>query len=667
MRRARALSAAALLALVAPAAAEDDVPAPTADDQPTLRGMVRAGWRLISRDDEGRFQQDVGLEDGPRLFELELFGSDPRGTSCVDEMELRFAGVGDPYSDYLLSLRRRGSFEVSGGYRRDDYDYVSSGDPFRHDGVHERSFVRGLWTPNGDTAVRIEWDRNDRRGEADTFGYGTDASGFAQAQFEPRRYEDESDRFTLGGDYAVGIFRFGLTQTVALTSVHETSAFAADDTSELDVRSKAYSTAAKIAAALFDGKLDLSLFAVRTSGTTEDRAQILEPGPLATSPPQSDSFDGEIDRRATTYRLEAAWRPRRDWEFVFAAEKYDLEDDLSGTEDLQTVPPSSPPSPTTSLVDADVEHRERRLSADATWDASDALRLRLGEEFLHEELLVPTDSHFAPYGESSFDHPPTDLSSDTFRTVAGADWRPSKKFSLAATAHVSHNNEPQTTATARDADDWTLRGRWKPTDELALTTVWKRMVIDNSEDVPFDQFRGPNASPRPVGVAELDSTSRSSSVTQSVAWTKGPWAVQATGTYRRLDTKSDSAYYDAGALVEDYENVSWRGRDVIVDLGVRYEFTRDLRVHADAVRSNARDEMESHGSAPGSHVRFPARRLDVHAGAEYDFGREIETDEGPRRNMTLGLTVSSWRLVDEEAPEDSYRAYGVELSLAYRF
>jgi len=663
VRRALRLCAAACLACAVPAAADDDVPtspdeevpAPTDESQPTLHGEIRAGWRLLSGEHEGRFPQDVALKDGPRIFELDLVGTDPRPDAGVDEMEMHLSGVGDGASDYLLTLRKRHSFDLSGGYRRDSYDYVASGDPFPYDSVRERSFVHALWTPDGDTAVRVTWDRNDRRGHAATYGYGKDSLTFDAPNYEPRSFTDESDRFSLGGDYGVGIFRFGLTQTVGLTGVHEQRAFDADRTTELSVRSKAFTTAGKVGASLADGDLDVTLFAVRTTGPTDDRAIFRE------ATPETHAFTGEVDRRAMTWRLEAAWRPWRDWEFTVAAEKFDLVDETSG-DDTTSVVPTVPP--TKPLVVGDVEHRERRASVDATWDAADELRLRLGEEVLREELYVPADSHFSPHGESDFTNP-TDLSSNTFRTTAGADWRPSKKVSLAATAHFAVNNDPQTTAAPRDSDDWTARGRWKPSDELALTTVWRRQVFDHSGSVDLDQIRSPTATPSPVGSTDLDSTSRSSSVSQSVAWTRGPWSVHGTGTYRRLDTTSDSAYY--GASGNALEDVGWSGRVVIVDVGVRYEVTQTFRVFGDAVRSNARDDMETSRSGKTTHVGYPARRLDVSGGAEYDFGADIETDAGPRKNMTVGVTVSSWRLVDGESPGDSFRAYGVEFSVAYRF
>jgi len=667
----RVLAALPFVACAGAFADDDAAPTdPANESQPTLRGEIKAGVRLFSREYDGRFQQDVGLRDGPRLFDLDLVGSDPRQGAPVDEIETRFHGVGDANSDYLVSVKKRGSFDLEGGYRRDAYDYRASGDPFPNDSIRERTFVHALWTPDRSSALRLTWDGNDRRGYEQGFGLGTDSSGVQAARFEPRAFADRSDRFALGGDYALSIFRFGLTETIGLASVRESRAFGPADTTDYATRTKSYTTSAKAGASLAGGALDVTLFAVRTDAPMEERADVRASSPSATD----EEFDGKLQRRQTTLRLEATWKPATDWEFTFAGERGELLDDENGEHVLNSVPPAAPPGTSMSTIVGDVRDRRQSWSADATWDASDKLRLRLGEQYLREELSVPSDSHFAPFGFTRDSDPPDDFSSNSWRTTTGADWRPSKKVSLSALAHFTVNDHPQTTAAPRDSDDFTLRGRANPSDEVALTTVWRRQTMDHSGAVPLDEIRNPRPFPLvpPRGTTDLDSTTRSSSVSQSAAWTKGPWSVRATGTLRRLDTRSNSAFYfKTGSGGSALEDVSFRGRDVIVDLDARYAVTKTLRVFADVVRSNARDAMETRtttkSSLDKSHVSFPARRLDLSLGAEYDFGGEIETDGEKRRRMTAGLTLSTWRLEDGEASQDSYRVYGVEVSLAYRF
>jgi hypothetical protein len=664
VRRTPRLAAAALLALAASAPADEDAappaaPAPANDEQPTLRGEIRAGFQLISHEDQGRFPQDVALKDGFRIFELDVFGTDPRRDAPVDEMELRLTGVGDANSDYLLSLKKRGSFDVSGGYRRDAYDYSAAGDPFPLDAVRERYFVHGLWTPSGDAAVRFAWDANDRRGEERSYGYGFDASNNAASQLQPREIEQRTDRFTLGGDYAFEMFHFGVTQSVGIAHVDDERMFGPGASTDLSIRTNSYVTTGKAGVTLFDGALDTTLFVTRSRMPMDERVQREESVPS----PQPFAGDGGAERDQWNWRLETGWRPHRDWEFTFAAERDDVVEDLDGTYAFvgQAVPV------VLDKTNARVTDRSRRFSADATWDATRTLRLRLGEEYLREELFSPTDSHFRPIDEGPTSHEPTDLTSNSFRTTAGADWKPWSPLSLSALAHFSTNDGPQTTTVPRSSDDWTMRGKWKASDEVSTTTLWRYATGRHTGGVLLRDFSDPDAAANPSAATDLSSTNRLSSVSQSVAWAWCRWAVTGTGTYRRNDTTTDSAYGWKENGATTFETVSYSGRDVIVDLDVRYEILPTLRVFADAVRSNARDHVDTKVGAGGAHDSYPARRLDFSVGAEYDFGADVTTDGEARKNMTAGVKFSSWRLVDGAAPQDSYRVYGVEFSIGYRF
>jgi hypothetical protein len=662
VKRTLLAAAAASLACAAPSLADDDAPVePATDEQPTLRGEIRAGFRLISHENQGRFRQDVALEDGARIFDVDVIGTDPRRDAPIDEMETRLYGVGDSNSDYLLSLKKRGSFDLSGGYRRDVLDYVATGDPFPYDSVHGRSFVHGLWTPSGDAAIRFAWDRDDKRGEEASYGYGFDASNNAASQLQPRRYTLESNRFTLGGDYAFDVFRFGVTQSVGIASVDDERAFGSGDTTHLSYRTNSYVTTGKAGVVLFDGALDATLFVTRSHMPMDETVSREESVPSA----QSFAGSGDAERDGRNWRLETAWRPHRDWEFTFAGERDDVVEDLDGVYSLL----ASPKPFVLNSPHARVTDRTKRASADATWDATHELRLRLGEEYLREELFSPTDSPLRPIdeGAQTAPHEPTDLTSNTFRTTAGAEWKPWKPLSLSALSHFSTNDTPQTTVVPRASDDWTMRGKWTPSDEISTTTVWRHQTGHHTGAVALRDFSDPDAVTRPGATTDLDSTSRVSSVSQSVAWTSGKWAVHGTGTYRRTDTTTDSAYGWRENGATTFETVGFSGRDVIVDFGASYEILATLRVFADAVRSNARDHVDRDVAGVGSHDAYPARRLDFSVGTEYDFGDDVATDGETRKSMTAGVKFSSWRLVDGAAPSDSYRVYGVEFSLAYRF
>lgn len=647
-RAARRLGCAAGPSLVllsgALAVADDAPPAERKEDKPTFEGDLRVGWRLMSGEGDGRYPQDWGLKDGPRIFDFNFLGSDPRLSSPIDEVEVGVHGVGDPNTDYLVALRKRGLFDVSTGYRRDDYSYRASGDPFPYDTIRERTFVHGVWTPNSDLSVRVMWDRNERDGDAYLQVYDS-MTGASQGQH--RDLSQVSDRFVVGGDWAVGIFRFGLTETIVLGDVDDVrrSASPSDASAEFTNvvgRAKTYATTAKAGVSLLGGDLDANFIVTKADSPVEERMDGTTTDDTGTTRPSSSH--GDLDRSELDCRFETIWRPHRDWEVVLAGESDDIVDEEHGT----YVDSGAAPEP--RPVESRITDRSQRWSADVTWDATEAWRFRLGEQYLRQELFVPTDSHFT-VPNASVRNRPTDLDSNSLRTTMGADWKPSKKLSIGALVHLTSNDEPQTTTVPDQSDEYSLRVRWKPEEELALTTVAKRTSFAHSGAVRLYEIGhtpDPALGEHPGQATDLGSATRTTSVSESAAWTSGPWSVTGTGTYRRFDTSADSAwpYPDPSTFAStlSYETVSFHGTDLVLNLDVRYEVTKALRVFGTATRTSSRGD-------------YTALWTDLSVGGEYDL----------RKDVTLGLAFSSWRLNEKHGGSEDYDTYAAEMSVTYRF
>ncbi len=643
MRRAdlprRSAAAAAFLAACAAVAVADDAdPADKKDDKPTFEGELRIGWRLMTNEGDGRYPQDWGLKDGPRIFELNLLGTDPRQDAPIDEVEVNVAGVGDPNTDYLVAIRKRGLFDLSTGYRRDDSSYRASGDPFPYETIRERTFFHGLWTPNGNLAVRVAWDRYTRDGDAYLEVY----DGFTfESEGQHRRFSTESDRFTFGVDYAIDVFRFGVTETVVLADIDDVrrSKSPTDpsaDHLDADSRVASYATTAKAGVVLLGGDLDAFLFVTRSYTPMDERMR--ETTTDDTGGEFLSSSDGRLERRALDCRIETSWRPHRDWEVVIAGESDDIVDEEHGTHvDAGAAPEPQP-------IDTRVTDRSRRWSADVTWDASDAWRFRLGEQYLRQELFVPTDSHFTVPNAGQHNRP-TDFNSTSLRTTAGADWEASKTLSLSALVRLTSNDEPQTTPLPGQSNEYSMRARWKPTDELAVTTVAKRASLANSGAVRLYEIGhtpDPSLGEHAGESTDLGSATRTTSVSQSAAYTHGPWTVSGTATYRRFDTSSDTVFGREGPLV--YETVEFDGTDLTANLDVRYAVTKEVRVFGTATRTSSRGD-------------YTALWTDITVGGEYDV----------RKDVTLGLAVSTWRLNEKHGGSDDYDTYAAEMSVTYRF
>ena len=639
MIRRAAICAAALAVLPLVAKGDDAEGETKPEDGAKVTGDVRAGWRFLSGEDEGRFQQDWALTEGAKLFAMNLMAVDPDAHSGFDEAEVHIAGLGDPATDVALALRKSGVFELEGSWRRDDLGYAATGDPFEYDTQRERTSVSGLWTPNKQFALHVSWDRDQREGDAFTGAYYSfDGTSVRQH----RLFETVSDRFALGFDWAVDVFRFGVTQTVGLTDVADKRQFDAPpgDTSaestDRTVRAENYTTSARAGVWLAGGDLQSTVFMTRTRLPMEESMTGSQTDDSGTVTPTSGS--GELTREALAWRWETLWRFHSDWELAVAAEREDVADDEEGQYLFGSF--------VQTAAFARVTDRTRRYSADISWDATDDVRFRVAEQYLHEELFVPTDSHFqVPPPDQALRNRPTDLQSDAWRTTAGADWKITKDLSFSALTRFTAEEEPQTTPLPEQSNEYSLRVRWKPADELALTTFARRTSASQSGAVRLynlGHFPDTTRGEVPGQATELDSATRATSVAQSLAWTSGRWTLTATGSWRHFDTATDTAWGSTDNNLLTFDTVAFAGSDVTLSLDARYELTKTLRLLANGTRTNTTGD-------------YTARWLVASLGAEYDIAEDV----------TLGATVQSWRFDEKHNGVDDYGVYGVELSLTY--
>ncbi|MHC4472771.1 MAG: hypothetical protein ACYS99_17610, partial [Planctomycetota bacterium] len=313
---------------------------PSRAGEESLNGSATVGWRFIEDEDEGRFPQDQNLEDGFRLFRLSLGYEDPATSYFLDEAELSIAGAGDPSSDYLATLRRSGILWLSGGYRRDDYSYRATGDPFSYDTLRERSHVTGRLAPLGDLVVRFGWGRRSRRGEALASAL-TEAREIAPGEDvddivpDMRRLDRSTDTWRFGADWGLGPLRLGLTESVRIGVTEDDRSFSIPEdatpvreTLGRDVRTKAYTTVGKVGATLLDGHLDATLLVgytrlfldSRVSGSVAGFDNVFSGG-SPKGPFSSTIRGGSRARRSVrNYRLESAYRPHPDLELTLGAE-----------------------------------------------------------------------------------------------------------------------------------------------------------------------------------------------------------------------------------------------------------------------------------------------------------------------------------------------------------
>jgi hypothetical protein len=127
----------------APAAPAEPAPGPGA----FVRGTAEAGWRFVGGE-EGRYAQDVGLDDGPRLFALRAeFGAD--GTDpLAAKGEASLEGLGDPHALARVRARKGDAWKVALDARRDEHPFLAQ------EGLHGGEVLRERF--DGSVEIRLD-------------------------------------------------------------------------------------------------------------------------------------------------------------------------------------------------------------------------------------------------------------------------------------------------------------------------------------------------------------------------------------------------------------------------------------------------------------------------------------------------------------------------------
>jgi hypothetical protein len=77
--------------------------------------------------DEGRFEQDLNLDDGPRLFALDLRAFLDEGDPAAPRADLSLGGLGDPHAFVRARARSSDAWRFSLDGRRDEHPFLGQG------------------------------------------------------------------------------------------------------------------------------------------------------------------------------------------------------------------------------------------------------------------------------------------------------------------------------------------------------------------------------------------------------------------------------------------------------------------------------------------------------------------------------------------------------------
>lgn len=616
-----------------------------AEDEPTTEGELRAGWRLLSGESDGRFRQDHALRSGPLLFDAHVLYEDPGDERLVESLELDASDWGDARSSARLRLRTHDDWSLDASFHRDDHSYRATGDPFPYETLRKRSRVELERRVGRRLRLYARWDRTTREGRSFAFADTNLRELPAPAGVDGdlvrtrRPFGYRLDRYELGFDAREGVLRFGLSQRFDVRTLDDERFYAippdrrgstpAREAFDRTQRGHGWTTVGKLGATLLDGDLDLSLVGGWTRMPLESRIHVDRVGfdnDFAAGSVRG-AFEGprtarhRTRRLRRTWRFEGLWTPHDDWEFVLFGEGDDTIDDarLRVTDRRRYERPDLGVRTTHRRVEARITDRTDRVGFETAWDATESVRLRAGHEWATIDLEVPTDS---PGGSLS----PTDLHSRVRRATVGLDWDPDGPLDTSVLARRAHDEEPQSARSFERSDELKVRARWRPGGPWSASAGYSTKGARQE--------------------ARLDSSSRSETLTLSGTWADDEWTVTGSALELRADTRTATRFFrlDGFVLRRVRDAARFETRDRVVSLHV----ARALSSRLDAF-------LRVTWSRSGGDYRAVSHEASV--GAEYELSA----------TWSAGLTVRSFRLDERDERLDDVSAEALELSATYRF
>ncbi len=500
-RRFRPLAALACAALAASAALADDGPAPAgapaAEPAPAdplsidvggrsimdFHGILDAGYRWVSGA-SGRYEQDLHLDDGLRVFRFSLEGTSTDRDANVDTLHVRASGIGDPYRRIEAGARRAGAYDLRVEQTRTEFTHAATYDPHPFDTVRETVGGSLRVHPAERLSVFVSTDRLTRAGDSRLAqAYAGEQSLPVEA---PVRYERRS--WTAGVDGATGPVRFGLrhiwsdaadtafrTLDRPDTVVSDLGEFLTDSDVEGAV------TSARAGTTLFGGRFELEAVGALTSSSTDS---LITGSEIVTEPGLDGILGTPDDRRGSTetsatsaarlhgrdLRVDATVRPLDDWE-VSARFQRRTEQERArldyGTR-FQDPPLSDPSEPFSRFRTAYRSHGElSRLGGEVAWRATPDVRLRAGAERIRGRVEQGGDGR-------------EEINPRTTATLLGAEWTPSDLFRGSLLLRHAATGGTETPLSTDTGDSLSFRARSRFLDGWHASSHVR--LKDRSED-----------------------------------------------------------------------------------------------------------------------------------------------------------------------------------------
>lgn len=449
-------------------------------------GSFQLGFRSV--DSSGRsekFREDINLEDGPRLFQLDLeLVPVAGGRRFADRIELEIDNYGgDPFETLSFRVRKRQNYNFRYQRRKSDYFYedlilplelstpaLSDGGDFHHfdfTRVHDDADLR---IDLSDAArLNLGFDRYTRN------GISTTTLDVQRDEFELEKPIDESwfeyragveyswDKVTLAIDETYREFDSFSELFLPGQSLGEDpedatilDLFFLDQPYTLETNQHAARLVARpsdrwivrLGGLLDDTELEFE-FDERSQGTTFTGA------PFAA---ESQGF-GAIDRDFELFDLDLSFAVSERVALLFSARQQTL--DQSGDVELDG-----------EAGDGRWDLETTGLEGGVRWAASPKVTVTAG---LRTESR---DFEFAWNGDGESRDETETTDHDGYFVIVG--WRPVSACRLSLELEDSSYDDPFTLASPTDRQRYRLQGRWQLANGLSITGGVKRQEYENS-------------------------------------------------------------------------------------------------------------------------------------------------------------------------------------------
>jgi hypothetical protein len=352
-----------------------------------LRGRVRVGGRIVGGD-EGRYDADIGLKSGVRLFLLEVEAGADDADRSAPRGSLRVSGLGDVHETARLEVQEGDAWRADAQYSRTELPFLGGG------GVHPGEVLRTRWRTSGSVdagdGVRVSAGHDALATEGDLHALVFDAGSVLPATIRRDRsgtdswaavdLRDTDWHFTLRqGWRAEDGDDLRRNRPVAGVGAGERLRYEDDSTLRGPVTSL-------VADADLTDSLSIGLRATFATQSREVDVEERRSGFVGAAPFTRTAFtDGDVDRDLSGVAVDVDWALDERWALEGSVERRAQRED--GVLDaVETIVTTSGTTTTRSRVDGGYRQELRIASLGGRWAPRDGVHVRAGAEHLTDAI-----------------------------------------------------------------------------------------------------------------------------------------------------------------------------------------------------------------------------------------------------------------------------------------